>query len=226
MFAAATDDAARRRERARRLRGVYAVTPDLADTADLVARVEAAIAGGATAIQYRNKTTADAATRRLQAAALARAVKARGALFVVNDDPALAALVDADGVHLGEDDGSVAAARSAIGAHGIVGVSCYNDFARAEAAVADGADYVAFGSFFPSGVKPHARRASLSLLERAADLGVPVVAIGGITADNAGALIAAGADAVAVISAVFGAPDAPGVARAARALAAATRRGT
>jgi thiamine-phosphate pyrophosphorylase len=225
MSAAATDDAARRRERARRLRGVYAVTPDLADTADLVARVEAAIAGGATAIQYRNKT-AGAATRRLQAAALARAVKAHGALFVVNDDAALAALVDADGVHLGEDDGSVAAARSAIGAHGIVGVSCYNDFGRAEAAVADGADYVAFGSFFPSGVKPHARRASLSLLERAADLCVPVVAIGGITADNAGALIAAGADAVAVISAVFGAPDAPGVARAARTLAAASRRGT
>ena len=223
MFAAVTDDAAaRRRARARRLRGLYAVTPDLADTADLVARVEAAIVGGATAIQYRNKT-ADAATRRVQAAALARAAGARGALFVVNDDAALAAAVGADGVHVGEDDGSIDAARRVLGPDAIVGVSCYNDFARAQAAVAAGADYVAFGSFFASGVKPHARRASLSLLTRAADLGVPVVAIGGITADNAGALVAAGANAVAVITAVLGAADVPAVARAAFVLAAASR---
>ena len=223
MFAAATDDAAaRRRAGARRIRGLYAVTPDLADTTDLVARVEAAIAGGATAIQYRNKI-ADAAARRIQAVALGRAVKARGALFVVNDDAALAAAVGADGVHVGEDDGGVAAARRALGPDAIVGVSCYNDFALAEAAVAAGADYVAFGSFFPSGVKPNARRASLSLLHRGASLGVPVVAIGGITADNARVLVDAGADAVAVISAVFGAPDVPGVLRAARALADAAR---
>jgi thiamine-phosphate pyrophosphorylase len=224
MYAAATDDAAaRRRARARRLRGLYAVTPDLADTADLVARVEAALEGGAAAIQYRNKT-ADAATRRAQAAALAGAARARAALLVVNDDAALAALVDADGVHLGEDDGSVAAARELLGPDRIVGVSCYDDFARAEAAVAAGADYVAFGSFFPSGVKPRARRASLALLERAAGLGVPVVAIGGIDAATAPVLVAAGADAVAVISAVFGPPDLPGVLRAARALSAASRR--
>jgi thiamine-phosphate pyrophosphorylase len=223
MFAAVTDDAAaRRRARAQRLRGLYAVTPELADTADLVARVEAAIAGGAAAIQYRNKA-ADDTTRRAQAAALARAVRARDALFVVNDDAALAADVDADGVHVGEDDGSVAAARRTVGPDRIVGVSCYNDFARAEAAVASGADYIAFGSFFASGVKPYAPRANLSLLERAAGLGLPVVAIGGITADNARTLIAAGADAVAVISAVFGAPDVPGVLRAASALADAAR---
>jgi len=225
MSAAATDDdaAARRRARARRLRGLYAITPDLADTARLLARVEAALEGGAAAIQYRNKT-ADAATRHAQAAALARATRARGALLVVNDDAALAALVDADGVHLGEDDRSVAAARALLGPERIVGVSCYDDFARAEAAVAAGADYVAFGSFFPSGVKPQARRASLALLGRAAGLGVPVVAIGGIDADNAGTLVAAGADAVAVISAVFGAPDLPGVADAARAIKAASGR--
>ena len=225
MFAAAIDEPlARRRARARRLCGLYAITPDLADTADLVARVDAAVAGGASAIQYRNKV-ADDAMRRAQAAALAPVVAARGALFIVNDDAALAAAVGADGVHVGEDDGSIDAARRVLGADQIVGVSCYNDFARAEAAVAQGADYVAFGSFFASGVKPLARRAHLSLLERAAVLGVPVVAIGGITAGNAQLLVAAGADAVAVITAAFDAPDIPGVLGAARALAAAASRG-
>jgi len=205
MCAAATDDpAARRRARVRRLAGLYAVTPDLVDTADLVARVEAAVTGGASAIQYRNKA-ADAALARAQAAALARVHAARGALFFVNDDPALAAAVGADGVHVGEDDGAVAAARAIVGPDRLVGVSCYNDFDRARAAVAAGADYVAFGSFYLSSVKPDALRAELSLLRDAPSLGVPVVAIGGIDAGNAGDLFAAGADAVAVISAVFAA---------------------
>jgi thiamine-phosphate pyrophosphorylase len=223
VFAAATDDeaAARRRGRARRLRGLYAVTPDEPDTGRLVAWVEAALDGGAVAIQYRNKT-ADASLRREQAAALAAPLRARGALFIVNDDAALAAQVAADGVHVGEDDGSIADARRTVGPGLIVGASCYDDFERAQAAVAAGADYVAFGSFFPSEVKPRARRASLSLLGRARDLGVPVVAIGGITAANAPALVAAGADALAVISALFGAHDAAGVRRAASALAAAS----
>jgi len=127
-------------------------------------------------------------------------------------------------VHLGEEDGTVGAARRLLGPDRIVGVSCYNDFARAEAAVAAGADYVAFGSFFASGVKPGARRAGLALLERARGLGVPVVAIGGITAENAPTLFDAGADAVAVITAVFGAPDAAAVTAAARALCAAIDR--
>jgi thiamine-phosphate pyrophosphorylase len=205
MSAAATDDpVARRRARVRRLAGLYAVTPDLVDTADLVTRVEAAITAGASAIQYRNKT-ADAALARAQAAALARVHAARGALFFVNDDPALAAAVGADGVHVGEDDGAIAAARAIVGPDRLVGVSCYNDFDRARAAVAAGADYVAFGSFYLSSVKPDALRAELSLLRDASSLGVPVVAIGGIDAGNAGDLFAAGADAVAVISAVFAA---------------------
>jgi len=216
MPAAVTDEPlARRRARARRLRGLYAVTPDLTDTGDLVARVAAALAGGACAIQYRNKT-ADAGLRRAQASALARVVAARGGLFIVNDDPALAAAVGADGAHVGEDDAAIAAARELLGPERIVGASCYDDFARAEAAVAAGADYVAFGSFFASSVKPGARRAGVELLERAAALPVPVVAIGGIDAHNARVLERAGADAVAVISAVFGAPD---VAAAARAIA-------
>jgi len=207
MRAAGIDDAAVvRRAKVRRLVGLYAVTPDLAGTADLVARVEAALAGGAGAIQYRSKC-ADAALRHRQAEALARIATERGALFIVNDDATLCATVGADGVHLGESDGSAAAARAIIGPERIIGISCYNDFALAEAAVAAGADYVAFGSFFPSSVKPDARRADVALLARAGTLGVPVVAIGGITAENAGSLERAGAHAVAVISAVFDAPD-------------------
>ena len=217
MQKAATDRAERRRDRIRRLSGLYAVTPDLADTRTLVERVEAAVVGGARAIQYRNKS-ADAALRRRQAEALVAVARAHGALLVINDDPALCTAVDADGVHVGRDDGSVEAARRIVGDERIVGVSCYDDFALAEPAVAAGADYVAFGSFFPSSVKPDACRADVSLLRRAATLGVPVVAIGGIDATNVGALARAGADAAAVISAVFHADD---VTRAARAIAAA-----
>jgi thiamine-phosphate pyrophosphorylase len=122
--------------------------------------------------------------------------------------------VGADGVHIGEDDGDIAAARWRLGPDRILGVSCYDDFARAETAVAAGADYVAFGSFFASTVKPAARRADVRLLERARSLGVPVVAIGGITSENASELFAAGADAVAVISDVFDARDVAAAARA------------
>jgi thiamine-phosphate pyrophosphorylase len=217
MCAAATEAApAPRRARIARLAGLSADTPDTSDTALLVAQVAAALAGGAAATQYRNKN-ADARLRQAQAAALAACHAGRDALYIVNDDPTLAVTVGADGVHLGEDDGGVAAARRIVGGERIVGVSCYDDFARAEAAVAAGADYVAFGSFFASSVKPGARRAGVALLERARGLGVPVVAIGGITLDNARPLFDAGADAVAVISAVFAQPDLAGVERAARA---------
>jgi len=207
-----------RHARVRRLAGLYAVTPDLADTRDLVARVTAALEGGACAIQYRNKT-ADPALRCVQAAALAQVHASRGGLYIVNDDAALAMAVGADGVHVGADDGSIAAAREQVGPDRIVGVSCYDDFARAEAAVAAGADYVAFGSFFASATKPAARRADIGLLGRAKALGVPIVAIGGITAGNARQLAGAGADAVAVIAAVFDGSDSASVGRAARALA-------
>lgn len=202
-----------RARRAARVRGLYAVTPELADTAELVRRVEAAIDGGAAVVQYRNKAAPEA-LRAEQAAALARAVAARGALYVVNDEPALAVAVDADGVHIGEEDGAIARARDIVGADRIVGVSCYADVALAEVAIAAGADYVAFGSFFPSAVKPDHVRADLSVLVRARALGVPVVAIGGIDANNAGELIAAGADSVAVISALFALGDVRGAARA------------
>jgi thiamine-phosphate pyrophosphorylase len=218
MRAARIDDPtiARRRARARSLAGLYALTPDLDDTATLVAKVAAALAGGARAIQYRNKS-ASPELRREQAQALARLTSARGGLYIVNDDPELARDVDADGVHVGEDDATIIAAREIVGADRLVGVSCYNDLSCAEAAVAAGADYIAFGSFFPSATKPGARRADVSLLARAASLGVPRVAIGGITPENASVLVAAGADALAVITSVFDHDDDAEIARAAEA---------
>jgi thiamine-phosphate pyrophosphorylase len=220
MFVAATDGApALRRARARRLCGLYALTPDLDDTALLVAKVTAALEGGASAVQYRHKS-ASGALRRAQAQALARLHAARGAVYVVNDDPALAAAVDADGVHLGADDASIVAARELLGPERLIGVSCYDDLARAREAVLQGADYVAFGSFFPSSTKPGARRADVALLPAARSLGVPVVAIGGIDAANAPIVIDAGADAVAVISDVFAHDDAHAVRAAAAAIAA------
>jgi len=195
-----------RAARVARLSGLYAVTPDMDDTAALVAKCAAAIDGGARAIQYRHKT-ASVALREAQARAIVALCRERGALSIVNDDAALAASVDADGVHVGEEDGGVAAARAVAGPSRIVGASCYNALPRAVDAVAEGADYVAFGSFFESGTKPNARRAELDLVPRARALGVPVVAIGGIDAGNVRALVDAGVDAVAVIGAVFAHDD-------------------
>jgi len=218
MPAARTEPSAARRTRVAQLAGLYAVTPDSGDTALLVRSIAAAIAGGATAIQYRNKA-ADTALRRIQAAAIARLPARQHALFIVNDDAGIAADVDADGVHLGEDDADIATARAQVGADRLIGVSCYDDVERARAAVAAGADYVAFGSFFASSTKPGARRADMRLLCDAQTLGVPVVAIGGITAANMRPLIDAGATALAVIADVFGRDDPAAITRAASAIA-------
>jgi thiamine-phosphate pyrophosphorylase len=218
--AAIDERAARRRARASRLTGLYAVTPDVADTADLVARVEAAIEGGAAAIQYRNKQ-ADAALRHAQAAALARVARARGALLIVNDDAALALEVGAAGVHLGAEDGDIADARRLLGPARLLGVSCYDQMDLAMQADAAGADYVAFGSFFASPTKPAARRADLPLIRQAKQtLRVPVAVIGGVRADNAAVLVDAGADWLCVISALFDAADANAVRDSARRFAA------
>jgi thiamine-phosphate pyrophosphorylase len=158
-------------------------------------------------VQYRNKTAA-AALRLHQAGSLKQLCAAHGIPLIVNDDIELAAAVGAHGVHLGRDDAAIEAARSILGAQALVGVSCYNELPRALDAQRRGADYVAFGSFFVSTVKPGAVRASIALLKEArAQIELPIVAIGGITVANAGALVAAGANALAVISAVFGAPD-------------------
>jgi len=193
--------------------GLYAVTPDFADTAVLLAKTQAALAGGARLLQYRNKT-ADENLRREQAAALRELCRRYDSMLIINDHVELAREIDADGVHIGADDAGVAAARSRLGHGKIIGATCYNDLQHALAAAAQGADYVAFGSFFASTVKPGAVRAPLALLQQARrEIAVPVVAIGGITLDNVAALIAAGANAVAVISALFAAPDVEAAAR-------------
>ena len=194
------------------IRGVYAITPDLADNGQLVAKVAAVLAGGVRLLQYRNKT-GEHNMRRAQVGALLELCRQYGARLIVNDDVELARELDADGVHVGADDAAIPAARARLGRSKLIGASCYNDLVRAQAAAAAGADYVAFGSFFASSVKPGAARAQLSVLPAARRLGLPVVAIGGITLDNAGQLIAAGADAIAVISALFAAPDAADAAR-------------
>ena len=219
MPAAITEARDTRAWRERTVRGLYAVTPDTVDTSWLVDAVQAAVRGGARVVQYRNKT-ADARLRSVQAKALARAVAGSDAILIVNDDVQIAAEAQAHGVHLGEDDAALAEARKALGKHELIGVSCYNDFSRARALVEQGADYVAFGSFFPSRIKPDARRADLACLREARTLDVAVVAIGGITADNARILAREGAHAVAVISAVFDQREPAEIERAARAIAA------
>ena len=188
------------------IKGLYAVTPDTADTALLESKTVAAIKGGARVVQYRNKT-ASPALRREQARGLLDVCNQLDAILLVNDHVDLAAEIDAHGAHIGGDDGSLKQARARLGPDRIIGVSCYKELARAKAAVEGGADYIAFGSFYASSVKPSAVRAPLSLLTSARAFGVPVVAIGGITPENAGPLIAAGADAVAVISALYAVPD-------------------
>jgi len=198
------------------LAGLYVLTPELADTALLVARVAAAITGGAAAVQYRRKQ-GGAVLRHEQALALRALCAARDATFIINDDVDLAADVGADGVHLGRDDGEIGAARQRLFPGAIIGASCYDSLDTAQRALAAGADYIAFGSFYPSRVKPDAVRAEPALLTRAkARWSVPVVAIGGITATRAPALTAAGADALAVISAVFDAADVAAAASAFR----------
>jgi thiamine-phosphate pyrophosphorylase len=187
--------------------GLYAVTPDISDTNELLRRVRLALHGGARVLQYRNKT-ADAVLKLAQARALRQLTREFKTTFIVNDGAQLAAQVDADGVHLGGEDGSVAAARALLGSSKLIGVSCYNRLSLAHEAVRQGADYVAFGAFFSSSVKPGAVQADIALLKTArSELQVPVVAIGGITQQNGASLVAAGADALAVITALWNASD-------------------
>ena len=186
--------------------GLYLITPDNADTANLLARTAPLLAAGAAWLQYRNKTAGDA-LRLEQATALQSLCQQAGVPLIVNDDARLAKAIGAAGVHLGKDDGDIAAARTLLGADAIIGSSCYDQLSLAEAAVAAGANYVAFGAFFPTRSKTGTRQAGPDLLSQAASLGVPRVAIGGITPDNARSLIEAGADLVAVISGVYDAVD-------------------
>jgi thiamine-phosphate pyrophosphorylase len=185
------------------MRGLYAITPDSADTESLVRKVEQALKAGVAMLQYRNKMISKD-KRLLQAKELAPLARGYGVPFIVNDDIEIALVVGANGAHLGKDDGELSLARSKL-AGKILGASCYDNLENARAAIRAGADYVAFGSVFPSPTKPQAVRAPLSLFQN--DLGVPLCAIGGITLENAPALLAAGADLLAVISDLFDAPD-------------------
>lgn len=191
-------------------RGLYAITPDWSDSRRLLETAEAILAAGCRWLQYRNKATSDC-HRQEQAVALRGLTRKYGARLIVNDDLDLALFCAADGVHLGEDDGELAAARLRLDAAGpgrILGASCYQRLDLAEAAAKAGADYIAFGSFFASPTKPLAKRADLGLLRAGKEkTGLPVCAIGGITPANAGELVAAGADLLAVISALFDAAD-------------------
>lgn len=188
-----------------RIRGLYPVTPDIPDTAILHQQVEHALLGGARLLQYRNKT-ADAALRREQIVALRSLCARHDALLVVNDDWALALSLGATAIHLGRDDGDPATVRREAGDDVLIGVSCYADLERA-GRLAPVADYLAFGSLFPSRTKPQAPGAALALLAQARRFGLPVVGIGGIDEARLGQVYAAGADAAALITAVFGVAD-------------------
>ncbi|CAM4365841.1 thiamine phosphate synthase [Stenotrophomonas indicatrix] len=187
-------------------RGVYLITPDEPDTARLLARTAPLLAAGATWLQYRNKSASDA-LRREQATALQALCAAHGVPLIVNDDPELAQAIGAAGVHLGGTDGDIGAARSLLGPDAIIGASCYDQLANAERAVAAGASYVAFGAFFPTTTKVTSSRAHPDLLRQSAALGVPRVAIGGLSPDNVGPIIDAGADLLAVVSGIYAAQD-------------------
>jgi thiamine-phosphate pyrophosphorylase len=187
--------------------GLYAITPDCADTSDLLRRTRLVLAGGASMLQYRNKTS-NKALRVVQAQCLRELTRQFHVPLIINDDVQLAAQVDADGVHLGATDASPDTARTILGRQKIIGVSCYNSSSLARKAVTEGADYLAFGAFFYSMVKPDAVVADVGLLRQMrSEVKVPLVAIGGITAQNGAELIKAGSDALAVISALFDAAD-------------------
>jgi len=183
-------------------RGLYAITqPENRSIDQVVKDVEAALKGGAVVVQYRDKNPIDAATL---ASRLLTLCHTYDVPLLINDSVELAIEVGADGVHLGRDDGDIAEARKRLGQHAIIGVSCYNDSAKACQAVDRGADYVAFGRFFPSGSKPLASPADIDTLKHAKQrINVPLVAIGGILPENGGQLLKAGADLLAVIGGLF-----------------------
>lgn len=192
--------------------GLYAITPDEADTERLLALSEAVLRGGAGALQYRNKT-ADTALALKQAQALRALTHRFKVPFIVNDSIECALAADADAIHVGETDPPISELRASIGRRMRIGASCYGSFERAAAVIAEGADYIAFGGFYPSRVKKYPVTTPLDTLTKARRYGVPVVAIGGITAENALPMIKAGADAVGVISGIYSAADPEAAAR-------------
>ena len=189
------------------IKGIYAVTPDIADTDLLIKKVEAALAGGVNVLQYRNKQ-ANHKLQTQQARALLPMCRQYNVPLIINDSVKLCLTLDADGVHLGADDGDLTEVRARLGANKILGASCYNRFDLALSAQNQGADYVAFGARFDSKTKRNPPVADLSLFSQAhAELTIPTVAIGGISLQNAAQVIEVGADAIAIIQAIFAADD-------------------
>lgn len=202
-----------------KLRGLYAITDSELLKGKLLPYVEAALKGGVKLLQYRDKSSDDA--RRLrEAEALRELCNRYGAALIINDDAELAARLGV-GLHLGQGDGSLSVARALLGRKAIIGGTCHGQLALAETAAKEGASYVAFGRFFNSTTKPGAPAADIDLLDAArAQITLPIVAIGGVTLDNAPALIAHGASMVAVVHGLFGADSADEVERRARAFSA------
>ena len=186
--------------------GLYLITPDDSDSERFLQRVLSVLSAGIAVLQYRNKL-ASADQMHEQAKVLFQHCRNLGIAFIINDDIELAHELGADGVHLGEHDADLKTARHLLGANTIIGVSCYSSLTLAEKAAAEGADYIAFGAVYSSATKPYARNAGLELFSQAASLSLPMVAIGGITPDNAAQTLAAGANFIAVIGAVFDAAD-------------------
>lgn len=193
-------------EYAKHLRGLYIVTPDWDDTAQLLAATELALQQGAALVQYRHKT-ADAQQRQAQASALLALCRQYQVPLIINDHVDLCLDIDADGIHVGGTDASIAEVRKAVGPDRIVGASCYGTLELAHAAYRDGASYVAFGGFYPSRVKKYDFRTAPEIIAQSKrEIALPVVVIGGITLENAPPLVEQGADMVAVISSVYLAP--------------------
>ncbi len=188
----------------KKLKGLYAITDDALTAGGIAAQVAEALSGGAAVIQYRSKKLS--LEQRLEEMQQLLPLCRRAAVpLIVNDDIELALKSGADGIHLGRDDDGIAQARKVLGTDSIIGISCYNQFDRAIEAQAAGADYVAFGRFFPSSTKPEAVQTDPGLLRRArCELQIPTVAIGGITPENGSQLVAAGADMLAVVHGIFG----------------------
>ena len=185
------------------IKGLYAITPDSADLNTLIQKTKSAIEGGAFMVQYRSKIQ-DRDVKMQQCAAILRLCREHNVPCIVNDDVEMCRTLKADGVHLGEEDDNIAEVRHILGDDAIIGSSCYDQLDRAKSAQKEGASYVAFGAMFPTSTKPNAPRATLALLKEAKrEIQIPIVAIGGITVNNAHDVIKTGIDAIAVITSLY-----------------------
>jgi thiamine-phosphate pyrophosphorylase len=185
------------------IKGLYAITPDSADLNTLIQKTQWAIEGGAFMVQYRSKIH-DRDVKMQQCAAILRLCREYEIPCIVNDDVEMCRVLEADGVHLGEKDDNIAEVRHILGENAIIGSSCYDQLDRAKSAQKEGASYVAFGAMFPTSTKPNAPRATLALLKEAKrEIQIPIVAIGGITVNNAHDVIKTGIDAIAVINSLY-----------------------